>query len=165
MAAGVSIRWGSSDADEAAPLKTVERATWSELPDRLDDSTELCRSNLTHEGGLLGCLVCGHRELYTQKDFPRSIGIAIVVVAALLAPFTYYLSLAAAALIDAFLYACARDVTLCYVCHSEHRGFATSPRHPGFDREIDERLRYGERAVMGKPMRESGTANAPEPEH
>ena len=34
-----------------------------------------------------------------------------------------------------------------------------------FDREIDERLRYGERAVMGKPMRESGTANAPEPEH
>jgi len=51
------------------------------------------------------------------------------------------------------------------VCGARHRGFSPRPRHPRFDREIDERLRYGERAVMGKPMREGGTADAPEPEH
>jgi hypothetical protein len=43
------------------------------------------------------------------------------------------------------------------------RGTAASrprPRHPRFDREIEERLLYGKRAVMGKPMRECGTAEA-----
>jgi hypothetical protein len=120
---------------------------------------------LSAAGGLAGCLACGHPELYTQKDFPRALGIAIVVVAAVLAPFTSYLSLAAAALLDALLYRFAPDVVVCYVCRAEHRGFATDPRHPRFDREIEERLKFGERAVMGKPMRPEGTAGAPEPEH
>ena len=110
-------------------------------------------------------MACAHPELYTQKDFPRALGFAIVGVAAVLAPFTHYLSLVAAALIDAVLYRFAPEVVNCYVCHAEHRGFASDPRHPRFDREIDERLRYGERAVMGKAMRPEGTANAPEPEH
>ena len=116
-------------------------------------------------GGLAGCVACGHPELYTQKDFPRAVGIAIVVVAALLAPFTWYASLAIAALLDALLYRFAPDVVLCYVCGAQHRGFPTEPKHPRFDRVIDERLKYGERAVMGKPMRPGGTAGAPEPEH
>ena len=122
--------------------------------------------NLAPTGGLTGCLACGHPELYTQKDFPRAVGIAIVVVAALLVPFVpYYLSLVGAAILDGVLYKFAPDVVVCYVCHAEHRGFPTDPRHPRFDREIEERLLYGERAVMGKPMREGGTADAPEPEH
>jgi len=33
------------------------------------------------------------------------------------------------------------------------------------DRTIEERLKFGENAVMGSPMREGGTAGAPEPEH
>ena len=115
--------------------------------------------------GLEACQGCGHPELYTQKDFPRSVGIAIVVVAAVLAPFTYYISLAAAALLDAILYWTAPEVVVCYACKAEHRGFSTKPRHPHFDREIEERLLYGKKAVMGKPMREGGTADAPEPEH
>ena len=59
----------------------------------------------------------------------------------------------------------APDVVLCYVCSAEHRGFATSPRHPRFDRTIEERLKYGKKAVMGSEMRPGGTADAPEPEH
>jgi hypothetical protein len=117
------------------------------------------------EAGLEASQGCGHPELYTQKDFPRSVGIAIVVVAAVLAPFTYYISLAAAALLDAVLYWMAPEVVVCYVCKAEHRGFSKKPRHPHFDREIEERLLYGKKAVMGKPMREGGTAGAPEPEH
>ena len=123
------------------------------------------RDLLDPSGGLRGCLACGHLELYTQKSFPRAAGLAIVVLAAVLAPFTWYLSLVAAAAIDALLWWFGPDVVVCYVCHARHRRFPVPPRHPRFDREIDERLRYGARAVMGKPMRPGGTADAPEPEH
>lgn len=100
-----------------------------------------------------------------MKGFPRALGIAIVVMAALLAPFTHYISLAAAALLDLSLYAFLPEVVVCYVCRSEHTGFAATPKHPRFDRTIEERLRYGPRAVMGSPMRAGGTAGAPEPDH
>ncbi len=137
-----------------------------EIPDkgRLEPDA-FHREHLTEGNGLRGCLACGHAELYTQKDFPRALGIGIVVVAAVLAPFTWYVSLAVAAAIDWVLYHTAREVVVCYVCGARHSRFAAKPRHPRFDREIDERLRYGAKAVMGKPMREGGTADAPEPEH
>ena len=125
----------------------------------------LFRERLTAGGGLSGCLACGHPELYSQRDFPRGIGLSIVIAAAVLAPFTAYLSLAAAALLDALLYWAASSVLVCYVCSARHRGFAREPRHPRYDLGIAERLRYGPKAVMGKPMRPGGTAGAPEPEH
>lgn len=127
---------------------------------------ELEVDRLQPGGGLLGCLSCGHPELYTRKDFPPSVGISIVVVAALLVPFTpYYSSLVAAAVLDAVLYRLAPDMVVCYRCEAQHRGFPREPRHPRFDRTIEERLLYGEKAVMGSPMRPEGTAGAPEPEH
>ena len=126
---------------------------------------ELAREHLTEGGGLTGCLACGHPELHTRRDFPRALGLAIVVVAAVLAPFTAYLSLVAAALVDLLFYWFAPRVVVCYVCGAGHRGFAREPRHPRFDLGIAERLRYGPKAVMGTPMRPGGTAGAPEPEH
>jgi len=142
------------------------------LPWRLEADTPralereaLRAERLTDEGGLTGCLACGHPELYTRRDFPRGVGIAIVVVAALLAPFTMYASLLIAALLDAVLYAFSRGVVVCYVCGTEHRGFARRPAHPRYDLGIAERLRFGPKAVMGTPMRPRGTADAPEPEH
>ena len=153
----------------AVSLEGVERdgRAW-----RLESATpaaltgrELHGEHLADGGGLLGCLACGHPELYTQRDFPRGLGIAIVLVAALLAPFTWYLSLVAAALADAVLYWSVRPVVVCYACGARHRGFARDPRHPRYDLAIAERLRYGAKAVMGAPMRPGGTAGAPEPEH
>jgi hypothetical protein len=120
---------------------------------------------VTESGGLSGCVACGHPELWTRKRFPAATGVAIVIAAALLAPSTHYLSLVAAAVIDYLLYHALPEGIVCYVCGSEHRGFAPEPRHPRFDREIAERLKFGTRAVMGKPMREGGTAGAPDPEH
>jgi hypothetical protein len=117
------------------------------------------------EGGLWACQVCGHPELYSRKDFPAALGLGIVGVAAVAAPSTAYLSLVGATLVDGLLYLFMPEVVACYVCGAEHRGAAKEPRHPRFDREIAERLKYGRRAVMGRPMREGGTANAPDPEH
>ena len=119
----------------------------------------------TENGGLEGCLACGHPELYARKRFPPALGIGIVVVAAALAPFTSYLSLAVAALVDFVIYKRAREVLVCYRCSAQHQGFAAEPRHPRFDRTIAERLRFGDQAVMGSPMREGGTADASDPEH
>ena len=150
------------------PRVVVSAADSSSLPATADTpggAVALERASLHPGGGLTACVACGHPELFTRKDFPRAIGIAIVVVAAVLAPSTMYISLGVAALIDFVLYRAAPNVVECYVCHSEHRGFVPDPRHPAFDREIDERLKFGKKAVMGKPMREGGTAGAPEPEH
>jgi hypothetical protein len=125
----------------------------------------LYRERSTPSGGLLGCLACGHPELYTQRDFPRGLGLAIVIAAACLAPFTNYISLFVAAGLDFAIYFVVRRVVVCYACRARHRGFSSTPRHPAFDRTIEERLRYGDRAVMGSPMRAGGTVDAPEPEH
>ena len=150
-------------------LATVTAASAQDLPESVEDADGTVRTlrkeHLLPSGGLTGCLACGHPELYTRKDFPRLVGFSVVIVAALLAPFTYYASLAVACLIDFILYRFSGDVVECYVCISQHRHFASEPRHPSFDREIDERLKFGDKAVMGKPMREGGTAGAPEPEH
>ena len=119
----------------------------------------------TERGGLTGCLACGHPELYEHKRFPRALGIGVVVLAAILAPFTHYVSLLAAALLDALVFHFAPSEVVCYRCGALHRGFRDEPRHPRFDRTIAERLRFGDKAVMGSAMREGGTANAPDPEH
>jgi hypothetical protein len=155
---------------EAHPNLRCSASSAAEFPERLRCAVcgaerSLERTRLSSEGGLNGCLVCAHPELYTRKDFPRAVGLAIVVVAAVLAPWTHYASLVAAAVLDFALYRLTKSVMVCYVCGAEHRGFAPMPRHPRFDREIAERLRFGPRAVMGKAMRATGTADAPEPEH
>ena len=165
----------SQTGDDFAEVTRVSAAAATDLPSSV--TTAAGREHALHlerrsaTGGLEGCLACGHPELYTKKDFNRAIGIAIVVIAAILVPFTpvdwrpYYPSLVAAALLDFLLFRFAPDVVVCYVCNSEHRDFPPTPRHPAFDRTIEERLLYGERAVMGTPMREHGTAGAPDPEH
>lgn len=132
---------------------------------RCSADAPLRADGITSDSGLSACLACGHPELWTRKRFPAATGVAIVVAAALLAPSTYYLSLVAAALIDFALYHSLPEGVVCYVCGAEHRGFAPEPRHPRFDREIAERLKFGARAVMGKPMRPGGTGGAPDPEH
>ena len=168
MGAAVSLEYEVGEEKEQERIR-LEAKAWGELTDVVPigrgEVQELHRTHLTEQGGLRGCLVCGHLELYRQKDFPHAIGITLVVVAAVLAPFTYYVNLGAAALLDLVIYHLAPSMGVCYVCKARHRGFHPEPRHPRFDREIEERLRYGERAVMGKPMRPGGTADAPEPEH
>jgi hypothetical protein len=126
--------------------------------------TTLHPDRVTEGGGLSGCLACGHPELWTRKRFPAATGVAIVVAAALLAPSTHYVSLGAAALIDLLSTTRSRGRRVLRLRNRTPRLLA-EPRHPRFDREIAERLKFGARAVMGKPMREGGTAGAPDPEH
>jgi hypothetical protein len=89
------------------------------------------------------CPACGSAQLYVQRDFNQKAGLAVVIVGAVLAPFTYYLSLVAAALVDAGLYVLLPEITVCYRCQAHYRGFARNPAHEAFDLHIAEQYNTG----------------------
>ena len=84
------------------------------------------------------CPACDNVQLYVQRDFNQKAGLAVVIVGGLLAPFTYYLSLVAAAIIDAGLYTMLGEITICYRCEAHFRGFTRNPAHEPFDLHIAE---------------------------
>ena len=85
------------------------------------------------------CPACDSVLLYVQRDFNQKVGLGIVVVGAILAPFTpFYSSLIVAALVDAGLYALLPEITVCYRCQAHFRGFVRNPRHQAFDLHIAE---------------------------
>jgi hypothetical protein len=76
------------------------------------------------------CPVCQGADFYVRKDFNPRVGLAVVVVGALISAGFYWFGrdviaygiLASAALIDLVVYGRLKDVTICYRCHSEFRG-------------------------------------------
>ena len=86
------------------------------------------------------CPVCRGGDFYIRKDFNPQLGLAVVITGGLISAAFYWFNrdliaysiLAAAALIDLFVYGRLKDVTVCYRCHSEFRG--DYPRTaPAFD--------------------------------
>lgn len=85
------------------------------------------------------CPACQGTQLYVQRDFNQKAGLAIVVLGALLAPFTpFYASLWAAAALDAALYALLPEIAICYRCQAHFRGFRRNPAHLPFDLHMAE---------------------------
>lgn len=97
--------------------------------------TSLDPSASLREGRIVDrCPACRGEQFYVQRDFNQKVGLGIVAVGALLAPFTpYYSSLGVAALVDAALYTVLPEVTICYRCHAHLRGFARNSSHRAFD--------------------------------
>lgn len=99
---------------------------------------------------LTACPLCDCRDLFVRKDFPRKLGLAIVVVAAVtfvaLASMRqwFYLGaivLAGAAILDALLYCIVPRITVCYRCRTEFRRVPLNPAHGGFELSIAEKYR------------------------
>lgn len=96
--------------------------------------------------------MCGHPDFYIQKDFNRSLGLAVVVLGSvssvvlfgLREPFLAVGALIVMALVDGLIYFVVSDVTVCYACHAIYRGFGPNPEHQRFNLELLER--YGGRA-------------------
>jgi hypothetical protein len=84
------------------------------------------------------CPACDGVQLYVQRDFNQRAGLAVVVVGAVLAPFTHYLSLVVAAIVDAGLYLLLPEIAVCYRCHAHFRGFRRNPAHEAFDLHMAE---------------------------
>lgn len=97
------------------------------------------------------CAVCGHPDMYVQKDFNRNLGLGIVVLGVMASlvffaanqPFLSVAALVLMAVIDGLIYLSVGEVTVCYSCHAIYRGFAPNPRHKSFNLQLLER--YGGR--------------------
>jgi len=111
---------------------------------------------LGHFGGLrpgmAQCVFCGYSHVHRRKDFPRRVGIAIVVVAAIsmwwVPPRMFFLPLVAASVLDYLLYFVVPWKLVCYVCETEYLGFEPGEEQGAFDLEEAtrcSRLRWGPR--------------------
>ena len=97
--------------------------------------------SLSRTKTVTACSVCGHDELYIQKDFNRQLGLVIVGIGILAStyffnhrqPFNAMASLVITALIDLMIYSLVGFVTVCYSCHAVYRGFERNPQHEPFD--------------------------------
>lgn len=89
------------------------------------------------------CAACGHEELYFQKDFNRTTGVALVAVGAVFVPWTYGLSLLAVTILDYIVWRVVKDVIVCYQCQAVHRGYPPNPALKPFDLVIHDRHVYG----------------------
>jgi hypothetical protein len=95
-------------------------------------------ASITEQHTVDRCPACDGPQLYVQRDFNQKAGLGVVIVGAVLAPFTHYLSLVAAAIIDAALYTLLAEITVCYRCQAHFRGFRRNPAHEPFDLHIAE---------------------------
>lgn len=98
---------------------------------------------------LVGCVVCPSEELFVRKNFPQRLGVAVVVIAAVVSsifwyyrlPIGAYVSLFIAALIDLVAYACVGNLLQCYRCQAQYRDVPGLEDHEGFDLETHEKYR------------------------
>ncbi|HET8772544.1 MAG TPA: hypothetical protein VFP80_02085 [Thermoanaerobaculia bacterium] len=89
------------------------------------------------------CAACGHDQLYFQKDFNRTTGVALVVVGAVFVPWTYGISLLAVTILDYIVWRVVKDVIVCYRCQAVHRGYPPNPAIKPFDLVLHDRHVYG----------------------
>jgi hypothetical protein len=88
------------------------------------------------------CAACGHDELYVQKDFNRTTGIALVVLGAVLVPWSY-VPLIAITVLDYVIWRVVKNVIVCYRCQAVHRGYGENPSIKPFDLATHDRHVYG----------------------
>ncbi len=97
------------------------------------------------------CPHCGNAELYLRKDFPQQLGCAAVTATIVLSSIAYayggflpsLIVLGVASLADWILYRRLDEITVCYRCHAELRGFTLNPRHGPFDLSRAEEYEHG----------------------
>ncbi len=114
-------------------------------------------------GELRYCPMCTTSDLYIQKDFPKGLGLFIVLVGFAIStvfwyyemPLLTYLVLIISIALDFLLYYRVRDVTICYRCQSQIRGMGSSPagRFKPFDLGTGER--YRQERMRAEQIRES----------
>jgi hypothetical protein len=120
---------------------------------------------------LPACALCGNGELYTRKDFPHALGMAILVGACLASTITYWMYdktltwaiLLGSAAFDGLLYLWVPDVIVCYRCQAHHSGVPVGPEHRPFELTIHERYRQERlrKEQLTSPTRERGDPTSP----
>ena len=89
------------------------------------------------------CLLCDCRHLYRQRDFNRALGCFLVLVGAILVPWTYGLSLVVLSLVDLALFYRLPESVVCYRCDTVYRDARPGDRQNDFDLLKHDVLKYG----------------------
>ena len=84
------------------------------------------------------CPVCGSQHLYRKKDFNQAIGCIIILIGALLVPWTYGISLLVLSFVDYLLYHRIKDSVECYKCKSEFKDVVVPELLKPFDHHTAE---------------------------
>ena len=87
------------------------------------------------------CLLCEHDHFYLTKDFNRGLGLLIFLVGAIASFWTYGISLAVAAIIDALLYKNLPFLKVCYVCDTEYKNLPILPEDKPYDHVMGDLIR------------------------
>lgn len=90
----------------------------------------------TNQDTVHQCSICNCKDLHQHKDFNKKIGLTLFIVGAIFAPWTYYVSLIVALIIDACLYPYFPWMIVCYKCLAEFRGWPKNDRLERFNHEI-----------------------------
>jgi hypothetical protein len=146
---------------QVAALEAVDRADC-----RRCGAGQPLHEEATVDARLEACPCCLTTDLYTQKDFPPSLGLLIVTAQFAVStvfwyyemPLATYSVLMASALIDWALYPRVPDVTICYRCSCQVRGAGSNPdgRYQPFDLAIGER--YRQERIRAQQLRERGAS-------
>ena len=107
-------------------------------------------------GAVKMCFACGCGHLYVEKDFSRTVGcLVIVVAAALFLAFSQsqgaIFILLGAALVDAVVYWLVGRRTICYRCLAEYRGFPLNPEHGAYELGVASRYSDDDRKKGSEP--------------
>ena len=106
-----------------------------------------------HEAGKIeDCALCKRKDFYIQKDFNRKIGVALFLIASVLAIFTYGISFIVLYLVDFFLFRKLNYVAICYKCNTIYRNVENLKEIPVFNHEMHDRILYADHDFKGKPL-------------
>ncbi|MGY8780061.1 MAG: hypothetical protein ACKVJJ_00190 [Fidelibacterota bacterium] len=86
------------------------------------------------------CPVCSSKHLYRKKDFNQAVGCIVILIGALLVPWTYGLSLLVLSLVDYLLYRRIKDSVECYKCKSEFKDIIVPEMLKPFDHHTAEQF-------------------------
>lgn len=141
----------SFDCPECAAFQTLQMDAEQ---DTLTVPCGHCQNKLhlkdLNQETLESCPVCGNEELYQHKDFNKKLGLLVFLVGAVFAPWTYYLSLVGALILDAALYPFFPWMQVCYHCKSELRGWKKNEQLDRFNHETAAHYEYSKKKWIQK---------------
>lgn len=108
-----------------------------------------CQAETLNKGGsaftngttINQCAACGTEHLFRQRDFNRTLGIALLVLGVALAYWTYGISLLVVTIIDWLLYRMVGEVGCCYRCEAQYRNSKLVDEIPAFDLKLHDYYR------------------------
>ncbi len=130
----------NSDRPSAeTPQLACRQCSWTRTP---------AAEAVTHRP-LKACLICECEDLWRQKDFPPTVGVALVGLAILLSTIAWAMYepiwalgvLLAFAFADLLLYTFKKDVLVCYRCHARYADAGSEVERSKFDLSLNERYR------------------------